>query len=64
MMIHRHVVFHQELADGVHRNAQRLILGEAEGTGGDERERDRAAAGLLCQRKARPVAGREQLASP
>ena len=55
--VDRHVVVQQELTDGVHRHAERLILGVAEDAGGDQREGYRLAVVLLGQRKARPVAG-------
>ena len=57
--IDRHVVVQQELANSVHRHAQRLILGVAEDAGGDQRKCHRLTAVLLRQRKARPVAGGE-----
>ena len=47
----------QELADGVHRHAQRLILGIAEDTRGDQRESHRLAVVRLGQRKARSITG-------
>ena len=50
--IHRHVVFSQKFADGVHRHAQCLILGVTEDAGGDQREGNRLAAMFLRQRKA------------
>ena len=64
--VYRHVVFREKFADGIHRYAERLILGVAEDAGGDQREGDRLAAVLLCQRKTRPVAGDElfPLAAP
>ena len=55
--VDRHVVVQQELADGVHRHAQRLILGIAEDTGGDQRESHRLAVVRLGQRKARSITG-------
>ena len=57
--VHRHVAFSQKFADGVHRHAQRLILGIAKNAGGDQRKCHRLTAVLLRQRKARPVAGGE-----
>ena len=50
--IHRHVVFREKFADGVHRHAERLILGIAKNAGGDQREGNRLTAVLLRQRKA------------
>jgi hypothetical protein len=50
--IHRHVVFSQKIADGVHRHAERLILWIAKNAGGDQREGNRLAAMFLRQRKA------------
>ena len=55
--VDHHVVFQQELADGIHRHPQRLILGIAVNTGGNQREGHGFAAMLPGQRKARPVAG-------
>ena len=55
--IDRHIIFHQELADGVHCHPQRLIPGIAVNPGGNQRERDGFAAMLLCQRKACPITG-------
>ena len=59
--VHRHVVFSQKIADGVHRHPERPILGVAENAGGDQRKCHRLTAVLLRQRKARPVAGGELL---
>ena len=59
--VHRHVVFSQKFADGVHRHAERLILWIAKNAGGDQRKCHRLTAVLLRQRKARPVAGNQQL---
>ena len=59
--IHRHVVFREKFADGVHCHAQRLILRVAEDAGGDQREGHRLTAVLLRQRKARAIAGSELL---
>ena len=55
--VDRHVVVQQELANGVHRHAQRLILGVAEDAGGDQWESHRFAVVLLGQRKARLITG-------
>ena len=57
--VHRHVVFRQKFADGVHRHLERLILGIAKNAGGDQRKGDRFAAVLLRQRKAGAIAGGE-----
>ena len=59
--VDRHVAAQQELADGVHRHPQRLILGVAEDAGGDQRERHRFAVVRLGQRQARPIAGGQLL---
>ena len=55
--VDRQIIFQQELADGVHRHPQRLILRIAVNPGGNQREGDGFAAMLPCQRKACPVAG-------
>ena len=55
--VDRHVVVQQKLADGVHRYAERLILGVAEDAGGDQRKGHRLAVMLFSQHKARSVAG-------
>ena len=57
--VHRHVVFCEEFADGVHRHPERLILGVAEDAGGDQRKGNRLTAVLLRQRKAGVIAGGE-----
>ena len=45
--VNRHVVVQQERTNGVHRHAQRLILGVAENAGGNQREGHRFAMVLL-----------------
>jgi len=57
--VHRHVVFSQKFADGVHRHAERLILWIAKNAGGDQRKCHRLTAVLLRQRKAGAIAGGE-----
>ena len=57
--VHRHVVFSQKFADGVHRHAERLILWIAKNAGGDQRKCHRLTAVLLRQRKAGAIAGVE-----
>jgi len=57
--VHRHVVFSQKFADGVHRHPERLILGIAKNAGGDQRKCHRLTAVLLRQRKAGAIAGGE-----
>ena len=59
--VDRHVVFHEELTDGVHRHAQCLVLGIAEDARGNQREGYGFALVRLRQRKARPIAGNELL---
>jgi len=59
--VHRHVVFSQKFADGVHRHAERLILGVTINAGGEQREGNRLAAVLLRQHKAGAIAGGELL---
>ena len=56
-----HVAAQQELADGVRRHPQRLILGVAEDAGGDQRERHCFTLMCLGQRQARPIAGGQLL---
>lgn len=57
--VDRHVVFHQELTDGVHRHAESLVLRITEDTGGNQRERHRFTLVRLRQRKARPITGNQ-----
>lgn len=57
--IDRHVMLQQEGPDGIHCNAESLILRIAEDAGRNERERYGLAALLLCQPKTIPVAGDE-----
>ena len=57
--VRRHVVLCEEFADGVHRHPERLILGIAENTGGDQRKGNRLTAVLLRQHKAGAIAGGE-----
>ena len=57
--VDRHIVFHEELANSVHRHAQRLVLGISVDSGRDQRERNSSALVGLRQRKARPIAGNE-----
>ena len=57
--VDRHVVLHQELADGVHRHPERLVFGVAVGPGGDKGKGHRFAAQLPGQRKACPIAGNQ-----
>ena len=63
---HEHVLLGliQKLADGVHRDAEGLILGIAVGSGGDQREGEAFEAVLRGQAQAVGVAGRQQLTLP
>ena len=57
--VNRHVVFHEELTDGVHSHTERLVFGIAVDAGRNQREGHGFTLVRLRQRKARPITGNE-----